>query len=282
VTINGSFPDGWAEDPFDIDHTVAHASRVYDYLLGGVDNFESDREAAAQLGMALGGIEKPRRDVRANRNFLVRAVHFLVREAGIRQFLDVGTGVPNADNTHAVARDLAPDSSIVYVDNDPIVLAHSHKLLRGIERTDYMAGDLRQPDLVLERAAKTLDFDRPIGLMLISVMHFVDPEDDPYGIVDRFRAALPAGSYLALSHLTGDIQPDTTVPAAAVLSQAPRENFNLRDHAEVARFFGDFDLVDPGVVAIDDWRPDDDLTPQPVPGDDGRRAPFYAGVARRT
>lgn len=280
MTGSGSFHEGWADDPFDIDHTVAHASRVYDYLLGGVDNFESDREASEQLGMALGGIENPRRDVRANRNFLIRAVHYLVKEAGIRQFLDIGTGVPNADNTHAVARKLAPEASVVYVDNDPIVLAHAHKLLRGLERTDYMMGDLREPEAVLERASKTLDLNQPVGLMLISVMHFVDPDRDPFGIVATLREALAPGSYLALSHLTKDIQPDQTVQAAAILSQATRENFNLRDHAEVSRFFGDFPLVEPGVVAIDDWRPDAALTPVPDPGDE-RRAPFYAGIARK-
>jgi hypothetical protein len=277
VTEGSLNPSNADRTPVEIDSSVAHASRVYDYFLGGTDNFAVDREAAEALGAAIGGIANARSDVRANRDFLGRAVRYLVLEAGIRQFLDIGTGVPNADNTHAVAQELAPETRIVYVDNDPIVLAHAHSLLKSTDEgsTAYLDGDLREPDRILGQAAKTLDFTEPIAIMLVSIMHFIGDQEDPTGIIGRLLNAVPGGSYLALSHLSNDIQAKEELGAVDRLSAATRETFYLRSHADVSRFFDSLGLVEPGVVQVAQWR-------NPDPDPPGTRvAPFYGGVGRK-
>ncbi len=187
-----------------IDTSVAHPARVYDYWLGGKDNFAADREAAERVLAVTPGL---RFRVQANRAFLARAVRYLAGEAGIRQFLDIGTGIPSASNTHEVAQAVAPDARVVCVDNDPIVLVHARALLASSPQgaTQYVEGDVRNAGPILGAAASTLDFSRPVALMLLGIMHLVLDSEDPYGIVAGLMAALPRGSYLALSHPAIDI-----------------------------------------------------------------------------
>jgi hypothetical protein len=268
------------EVPPGIDTSVAHVARVYDYLVGGTNNFAVDRAVAVQSAASVGGIENARADVRSNREFLGRAVRWLVEEAGIRQFLDIGTGLPNADNVHAVAQQTAADCRIVYVDNDPLVLVHAETLLESTSEgaASFIIGDLREPESVLLRAAATLDMNQPIALMLISLMHLVPDSEDPYGIVARLVEALPSGSYLALSHLAKDVRSDEM----EALSRAPGSSdqevnytFVMRTRSEVERFMDGLELVEPGLVLVNEWRPDATMTPS------DRQACFYAVVGRK-
>jgi hypothetical protein len=267
--------------PVTIDSTVAHTSRVYDYLLGGSDNFAVDREVAEHAFAAYpGGTDGARADARANRAFLGRSVRYLTGDAGVRQFLDIGTGIPTADNTHAVAQGVAPESSIVYVDNDPIVLAHAHSLLvtSGEGSTAFVEGDFRVPGAILDKARNTLDLTEPVALVLIGLLHVVPDEEDPHALVDELLEALPSGSYMALSHMTSDIQPDLMSEVHLRLDRRMHTTnppaFRSRD--EIARFFDGLELVDPGLVHLNDWRPDEQ-TPTP----NGRISPIYCGVGRK-
>ncbi len=203
------------------DTSVAHPARVYDYWLGGKDNFAADREAAERVLAVSPGL---RFRVRANRAFLARSVRYLAGEAGIRQFLDIGTGIPSANNTHEVAQSVAPDARIVYVDNDPIVLVHARALLTGTEqgRTAYIEGDLRDTQTILEQAARTLDFSQPVAIMLLGILHLISDSEDPYGIVARLVDAVPAGSYLAISHPASDIHPPRRRRSGATTSGCRR------------------------------------------------------------
>jgi hypothetical protein len=278
VTYGSATSPGRRRQPAEIDTSVAHVARAYDYMLGGVTNFEVDRQAAERLSEVFpGGTDTARRDVRAQRDFLVRAVRYLAGDVGLRQFLDIGTGIPNADNVHAVARSVAPTSRIVYVDNDPIVLAHAHVLMRGeTSTTSYVDGDLREPDKVLEQAATTLDLGQPVGLVLVGILHVVPDEDDPFGIVARLLGALAPGSHLVVSHLPKDIEADKMAEMASRSRQMMREPFVMRTRDEVARFFAGLDMVDPGLVQVDRWRPD---VAEHTPGD--WITPLYAGVGRK-
>ena len=194
---------------------MAHPARVYDYWLGGTDNFAADREAAERVLAAAPGL---RYRVRANRAFLGRATRYLAGQAGLRQFLDIGTGIPAAGDTHEVAQRVAPDARVVYVDNDPIVLLHAQALLRSTPQgsTDYLQADLRNPGMILDRAAAVLDFGRPVAVMLLGVLHLIQDAEDPWGIVARLMAAVPAGSYLAISHPAIDIHRDPGGRAAGL------------------------------------------------------------------
>lgn len=265
--------------PADIDRSVPHASRIYDYLLGGTDNFAVDRELAAHMSEAFGGIDNARVDVRANRAFLGRAVRYLAGEVGVRQFLDIGTGVPNADNVHAVARELASDARIVYVDNDPIVLAHAHSLLRDADPTTtaYLNGDLRDVEAILQKAQATLHFSQPIAVFLAAILHVIENVDDPHGIVRRLVESVPSGSYLVISHLASDIQGEEQARAAERLNAQTRETFVLRSHDEVESFFEGIDLVEPGVVRVDEWR--NPAYVEPPAG--SRLIPIYGAVGRK-
>jgi hypothetical protein len=255
---------------------VAHAARVYDYMLGGTNNFEVDRLAAEQAAVVVGGMDKVRSEVRANRAFLGRAVRHLAGEGGVREFLDIGTGIPNDNNVHAVAQQIAPDARIVYVDNDPIVLAHAHSLLSGSSEgaTVYIEGDLHDPDDIVRQAAATLDFGQPIGLMLVGLLHHFRDEDDPHRIVARLIDAIPSGSYVVISHLAIDIQAEEMAKAAEHLNAVMEEPWVPRTHAEVARLFTGLEVVDPGVVQVDLWRPDDQMPPAA----EGWDNPLYVGV----
>jgi trans-aconitate methyltransferase len=251
-------PGDRAPESPEIDSTVAHTARVYDYLLGGVTNFEVDRQAAVAAGAAVGGIDVARASVRSNRVFLGQVIRYLAGEAGIRQFLDIGTGIPNADNVHAVALETAPDSRIVYVDNDPIVLAHAHQLLGAVpgSTTAYVHGDLLKPDDILAKAADTLDLTEPVAVILNAVLHHVPDSDNPHAVVARLMRAMAPGSYLAMSHLTDDMQTEEMAALARSVPTSARYRFVARSRADFARFFDGLELVEPGVVPIDQWRPD--------------------------
>jgi trans-aconitate methyltransferase len=270
----GGQPGSGAGLSTEIDTSVAHPARVYDYWLGGKDNFAADREAAERVLAATPGL---RFRVRANRAFLARAVRFLAGEAGVRQFLDIGTGIPAADNTHQVAQAAAPDARIVYVDNDPIVLAHARALLAsGPEgATQYVHGDLREPTATLGEAAQTLDFTQPIALMLLGILHLIQDSEDPYRIVAELMAALPPGSYLAISHPASDTDPAAQAEAQKRYNERVSTPQTLRTRDEVARFFTGLDLVPPGLVYVHTWRPDPaDAAPAGVTS-------AYGGVARK-
>jgi S-adenosyl methyltransferase len=259
--------------PAEIDTTVAHPARVYDYWLGGKDNFAADREAAERVLAVSPGL---RFRVRANRAFLARAVRYLAGEAGIRQFLDIGTGIPSANNTHQVAQAVAPEARIVYVDNDPIVLTHARALLASGPQgaTQYIDGDLRDPGPVVRAAASTLDFTRPVALMLLGILHLIQDSERPYQIVAGLMDALPPGSYLATSHPASDIHP-AQAEAQRRYNERVSTPQTLRTRAQVARFFDGLDLVPPGLVYVHTWRPDpDDI----VPADTGSA---HGGVARK-
>jgi SAM-dependent methyltransferase len=257
----------------DIDTSVPHIARIYNYWLGGKDYFAVDREAAEKVIQATPAILP---GVRANRAFLGRAVRYLAAEAGIRQFLDIGTGIPSASNTHEVAQAAAPGSRVVYVDNDPIVLAHARALLTGAAGTTaYLDADVRDPATILAGAAATLDFGRPVAVMLIAIMHCVPDEDDPYGLVRTLLDAVPPGSYLVLSQPAKDMIPEKSAEAEASLSQAMRQKVQFRTHAEVSRFFDGLELLEPGVVHLPEWRPDEPVDP------DGPVTAMWGGAGRK-
>ena len=277
MTERPSTPAGSAGAPPEIDITVAHAARVYDYMLGGTTNFEADRAAShAAAALVPGGHEGVTAGLLANRAFLARAVRYLAEEAGIRQFLDVGAGIPANDNVHEVAQGVDPASRVVYVDYDPIVLAHSHTLLQSTPEgvTSYLQEDLRNPERVLEGAAEVLDLTQPVAVLLVAILHFFPDADDPMGVVDRLMAGLPSGSYLVVSHLARDVLDlDATY---ARLNEATQETFVLRTRDEVARFFDDVEMVEPGLAMVEDWRPDPDVVPY-----EGLMLPIYGGVGRK-
>jgi len=264
---SGPVPDG-------LDTSVPHIARVYDYWLGGKDNFAVDREAAEQVIAAYPGIL---RDVRAQRAFLSNAVGYLAGVGGIRQFLDIGTGIPTANNTHEVAQDVEPGCRVVYVDNDPMVLAHARALLDSEPEgaTDYVDADMHNPEKILAQAAATLDFSKPVAVMLISVLHLIPDEDDPHAIVTRLMEAVPSGSWLALSHPARDVHPQQVTEAASRFNQLARAKATLRTRAEILRFFDGLELLEPGLVQIHQWRPG-----VAAPGHN-REAAGYCGLARK-
>ena len=273
-----SDPDEPGHRPVDLQTDRPHPARVYDYLLGGKDNFAADR-AAAEAGLRAN--PNSRIPPRANRAFLGRAVRYLAGEAGISQFLDIGTGIPTSPNVHEVAQAVEPAARIVYVDNDPIVLTQARALLTAGPqgRTAYIDADLRDIDAILGSAElqRTLDLGRPVGLLLIAVMHFIPDEDDPWALAARLLAALPSGSYLALSHLTGDFDPAAWAGVVAIYRRSG-VTMKVRPKPDIERFFAGLDLIDPGVVSLPRWRPD--------PSDVGRppsdaAVSVYGGVARK-
>ena len=272
----GTGAGGTSQDPavdLTIDTSVAHPARVYDYWLGGKDNFAADREAAERVLAVSPGL---RWRIQANRRFLARAVRYLAEDAGIRQFLDIGTGIPSANNTHQVAQKVAPDARIVYVDNDPIVLSHARALLTSGPRgeTQYVHGDAREPGPIIESASETLDFSQPVALMLIGVLHLIQDSEDPWGLVAWLMAQLPAGSYLAISHPAIDIAPGQA-EAQRRYNERVSTPQTLRDRDQVARFFEGLELVEPGLVYVHTWRPGEfDTAPE-----DATSA--WGGVARK-
>jgi hypothetical protein len=259
--------------PF-IDSSVMHPARRYDYWLGGKDNFAADRESGDAIAEKFPAI---RTAVVENRRFLRRAVAYLSREAGIRQFLDIGTGLPTASNTHEVAQSIAPDSRIVYVDNDPLVLAHARALLTSdpAGATAYVDADLRDTDRILADPTlrAVIDLNRPVALMLLAILHFLPESDDPYAIVRHLTGSLPSGSYLVASHATSDYLPPELV---SDISAGRHGQGRLRTRAEIAGFFDGLEVIEPGVVPVAEWRAGDE--PQPRPS--AAETAMYAGVAR--
>ncbi len=273
--MSGTLPSetGSVDESPAFDTSVAHSARVYDYWLGGKDNFAADRAAAEQVIEVRPAI---RTDVRENRAFLGRAVRYLAGPAGIRQFLDIGTGLPSADNTHEVAQSVAPDSRIVYVDNDPIVLAHARALLTSAPDglTAYLDADLRDPEAILAKAGAVLDLTQPIAIMLVAVLHHIPESDDPCAIVARLREAAVAGSHLVISHPASDVQIEKVAEVARRYNASVVTGQTRRDIAEVTAFFGDWEILEPGVTQTPAWRPAD---PAAVTGS----VPMWAGVARK-
>ena len=259
-------------EPPSFDTSVAHPARVYNYLLGGKENYEADREAAEGLIAISPNVVA---SVRANRAFLRRAVHYLTAEAGIRQFLDIGTGLPAAENTHQVAQGIAPESRVVYVDNDPIVLAHARALLTSVPEgaTAYIEADLRNPDEIVHAAAGTLDFSKPIAVMLLCIMQYVPDSARPHQIVGRLMDAVPAGSYLTMSDTTRDIETEEMIAGAAQYNERLGPNvFTPRTGAQYAAFFDGLEFVEPGLVPLPQWR---------APADPSQVIPMYAAMARK-
>jgi len=243
------------------DARVAHPARVYDYWLGGKDNFEADRIAGEATIAAYPAI---RASARANRAFLARSVRYLA-EAGIRQFLDIGTGLPTANNTHEVAQSVAPDSRIVYVDNDPLVLSHARALLSSSPEgvTAYLDADLRDTGRILELAAETLDLTHPVAIMLLAILHYIPDLDEAQQIVARLVAAVPTGSFLAISHAASEISTAEMAEMIRRMNEHLAEDNHVgRTRDAVAQFFADVDLVEPGVVKVTEWRPRSELEAQ--------------------
>ncbi|MEV0247756.1 SAM-dependent methyltransferase [Nocardia sp. NPDC050712] len=263
-----------------IDTSIAHEARVYDYWLGGKDNYPADRA----LGDAIAGhIPAIQTMAKANRAFLGRSVRYLVRECGITQFLDIGTGIPTAGNTHEVAQRAEPGARVVYVDNDPIVLAHARALMSSSPqgKTAFIHADLHDPDSILSDTtlADTLDFDRPIAIMLVAVLMYFENDDDPHGIVAKLLAAVPSGSYLVITHPTADF--DERAMARVVHSAEDAGiTFHPRTRAETESLFAGTELVEPGVVPVVTWRPDLAERAATLVADP-ESAWYWAGVGRK-
>jgi hypothetical protein len=260
-----------------IDTTVPHPARRYDYWLGGKDNFAADRASGDAIAAAYPAI---RAAVVENRAFLRRAVAFLTAEAGIRQFFDIGTGIPTSPNVHEVAQGIAPSARVVYVDNDPVVLSHARALLISAPEGDtaYIDADIRDTDKILNDADlhRVLDMSKPVALTLVAILHFIPNDADPYGIVARLVDALPTGSYLAMSHVTYDFMPPETIAKIGAANGREIE-FTARSRENFARFFEGLELVPPGIVSVAEWRADDEPTPRPTAAE----IAMHCAVARK-
>jgi O-methyltransferase involved in polyketide biosynthesis len=258
-----------------LDTTVSHSARIWNYWLGGNDNFAVDREAGDRVAAMLPIIVA---QARADRAFLGRAVRYLAGQEGIRQFLDVGTGLPTADNTHQVAQRVATDARIVYVDNDPMVLVHARALLTSSPEgvCDYVDADLREPEKILTEAARTLDFTQPVAMLLLGVLHHISDTGQAYSIVGRLMAALVPGSFLAINHSTSAVSGAAMEDAVAHWNRVGTPSMTLRSPQQIARFFDGLDLLEPGVVSCSRWRPD--TSP---PGGQPPEVDEFCGVARK-
>jgi hypothetical protein len=261
--------------PAEIDTTRPHPARLYNYYLGGQDNFPADRAAAAAM---LRAVPEAREIARQNRLFLQRVVRYLVAEAGIRQIIDIGTGIPTAGNVHQVAHGITADVRVAYVDNDPIVLAHASALLSDHGHTSFILADLRDPARILGHPVvrELIDFDEPVALLLIAVLHFITDEERPGELIASFRDSLTHGSYLALSHGTADFHPRDSLDQATAVYSKTTAPLVVRDHAQVSAMFDGWNLIEPGIVPVPLWRPDG-----PAPrSDDLVKIGIYGGAAR--
>lgn len=257
-----------------IDTTRAHTARIWNYWLGGKDNYPVDQEIGDQIRRLHPGIGDY---ARADRVFLGRAVRYLAGEAGIRQFLDIGTGLPTVDNTHEVAQRVAPESRIVYVDNDPLVLVHARALLTSTPEgaCDYLDADMRDPEKILAEASRTLDFTRPVAVTMLGVVIFIEDDAEAYAVVRRFMDAVPAGSYLVLSHtIRSPAMPDVDA-AVAFWNEHGTPKLTQRTPGQIARFFDGLELMEPGVVSCSRWRPE--ATPWGEPAE----VAMFGGMARK-
>jgi SAM-dependent methyltransferase len=265
--------ESWA--PPEVDVERANVARVYDALLGGSHNFAVDRDVAS----ALTAIEPTARDAaRANRAFLGRAVRYLV-DAGIRQFLDIGSGVPTLGNVHEIAQGATPGAHVVYVDTDPVAIAHSKSILAGNAEATIVHADLRDPQGILghPEVLRLIDFDQPVALLLVAVLHFITDDEGPHDLVKQYLTALAPGSHLVVSHGTLDGRPPKVVEAVRKLYSRASAPGRPRDHATVERFFDGLDLLEPGLVHLPLWRPDENDTPF----EQAEQSVGYAGVGRK-
>jgi S-adenosyl methyltransferase len=265
---------GWV--PPGVDTQRANTARVYDYWLGGSHNFLADQD----LGRAILAVEpNARAGARANRAFLGRAVRFLAA-AGIRQFLDIGSGIPTQGNVHEVAQQASPGAQVVYADIDPVAIAHSKAILAANQNAAIIEGDLREPGKILADPVtrRLIDLGQPVGLLLVMVLHFIADADDPWQLVAALRDALPSGSYLVLAHATSESRPSVAQAAETVYNRSVSSNIHMRSRADILRFFDGFELLDPGLVYIPQWRPD---SPGDVPEDPSK---FWVlvGVGRKS
>ena len=275
MTTNEAAPGDGKAGPLPFDTTKANQARIYDYLLGGKDNYAADR-AVADATLAL--YPDAAFTARENRAFLGRAVRYLTADAGIRQFLDIGTGIPSAGNTHEVAQAVAPETRVVYVDYDPTVLAHARALLDSHEAgaTEYIDADLRDTDTILTRAAGLLDFSKPVAVTMLALLHAIPDADRPYAIVAKIMDAVPSGSYLAITHTASDLLDQKTMATITdSWNSSAQQHFTWRSREEVARFFVGLDLVDPGLVPIERWRP------EPGAAGEGKSSVGWCAVGRK-
>lgn len=265
-------PDDNSEHPY-VDVSTPNVARIYDYLLGGSNNYYADREAAAELVRLVPGA---RMAYYHNRKFLQRAVRFLVGEAGIRQFIDIGTGLPTEGNVHEVAQSSEPDARVLYVDNDPVVVAHAQELLVDNPTVVAINRDLRCPEHILTHPAlqALIDFDEPVAILLVAVMHFIRDEDGPSGIVAKLKAAMAPGSYLVLSHVTADEIPAVTSQRVQRLYDRTTAPGVARSRAAIEHFFDGLEMIEPGLVDVCGWRT------EWIPPERARTI-FYAGVGRK-
>ena len=256
------------------DPEVPSPARIYDYLLGGKDNYPADRQAAREL---LAAIPDLRTFAQQNRAFLRRVVRYLTAEAGIRQFIDIGTGLPSQGNVHEIAQDAAPAAHVVCVDNDPVVLSHGRAMLHGVPNAEIIEYDVRQPEAILAdpQLGKLIDFTEPAALLLVAVMHFIPDEGDPVGLVARLVSALAPGSFVALTHATADARPESAMGERVYERATAQARSRSRD--QVAAMVAGLELVEPGLVWAPQWRPD----PQDEPDPDPARSHVYAVVARK-
>jgi len=272
--VTGAVP--WAGPlvpPQGLDVTVPNVARIYDHLLGGKDNFAADREAARRL---LAAVPDAGRAAQANRVFLARAVRFLAAEAGIRQFLDVGTGLPTQGNVHEIAQATDPRTRVVYCDNDPMVVVHANALLADNLTVVASQADLRDPDYLftLPVTRTLIDISQPLGVLLVAVLHFLPDGDDPWALIDRIKHRLAPGSYIVISHVTGDGISAEAVRAAAEVYQGASAPGVARSHEEIARFFTGLEMAEPGLVEVSAWR-------APLPARWPRPVLFFAGIGRK-
>jgi hypothetical protein len=257
----------------DFNVSVPNVARLYDYLLGGKDNYAADRRAAEEL---LDALPDAAIAAKQNRDFLRRAVGFLARDSGIRQFIDIGTGLPTQGNVHEIAQHFMPDARVLYVDNDPVVVAHAQALLAKNDATAAINGDLREPGRILRHPAvpALIDLEKPVAILLLAILHFVKETESPYAIVERLKEAMAPGSYLVISHVTRDDIPAEAAERARELYEKSSAPGVMRTRAKVTRFFGGLDLIPPGVVNASAWRPS-------LPTRKPARTIFYAGVGRK-
>jgi O-methyltransferase involved in polyketide biosynthesis len=260
--------------PPGVDATVPTSARIYDYWLGGKDNFPTDRQVGEEIRKVLPGIVEM---ALAQRAFLARVVTYLATEVGIRQFLDIGTGLPTANNTHQVAQRVAPECRIVYVDNDPLVLAHARALLHSSPEgaTAYLDADLRDPEKILQDARQTLDFTKPVAITLLGVVHHLTDDEEAHAVVQRLVDAVPSGSYLVITHTTSTVTGEAMEEAVRQWNEAsPEVKIVIRTPQQLLGFFEGLELVEPGVVPTTQWRPDP-ADPMPDPMDE------YCAVGRK-
>jgi hypothetical protein len=255
-----------------IDTSRPHPARMYDYYLGGRDNYEVDRAAAEQV---IQMVPDARPSARGNRDFMQRAVRTVVR-AGVRQILDIGTGIPTSPNTHEIAREVDPGVRVAYVDNDPIVAAHAGARLTNTGNAGFLLADAREPEAILNHSVvrDLIDFDEPVALMLVAVIHFINDEEDPAGILATLTKALPKGSHLILTHSTGDFHQHLYEGEVTQLYKNATASLTVRSHDEILPFFDGFELLDPGLVQAPLWRPDGEAPDV----EELRRVAFYGGV----